>query len=71
MNKLFEAVTVLVGTLAFLLVLSLLFAWPVSLLWNYALVPAVTGLHEVTVLQMWAIMVLCNVLFKPTKISKE
>lgn len=47
------------------LVTGLLLALPCSYIWNGALVPAVTGLKEVGVVQMWAIIVLSNIMFKP------
>lgn len=50
--------------LAIVVVISLLISYPLMLLWNIALVPAVTVLAEVSWLQMWGISVLMNLLIK-------
>ncbi len=59
-----------VGVVAFIVVIGLLISWPMSILWNDCLVPAVTGLKEVGVLQMWGIIILVSVLFKSRSSSK-
>ena len=41
-----------------------LFSYPAMLLWNGCLVPAVTGLVEVTWLQMWGIWILISAMTK-------
>lgn len=64
----FKAFTLALGAiLGFVLIvtaISLVLAWPLSILWNLCLVPAVAGLHEVGVFQMWGISVLLGCLFK-------
>jgi hypothetical protein len=45
--------------------LGLLISWPMMLLWNGCLVPAMPFLQEVGLLQMWGIIILFSVLFKP------
>lgn len=50
--------------LAIVVVISLLISYPLMLLWNIALVPAVTVLAEVSWLQMWGISILLNLLIK-------
>jgi hypothetical protein len=59
-------VTVIAGlaTLLGLLMISFLLSWPVMMLWNGCLVPAVEGAKEVSWLQAWGIQVLFGVLFK-------
>ena len=52
-----------VGSIAFVLFLSFLLAWPVMLLWNGCLIDAVTGVKEVTWLQAWGLNILCGILF--------
>jgi hypothetical protein len=47
-------------------VLGLLFSYPVMLLWNGCLVPAVDGVKEIGWLQAWGLMILFGVLFKST-----
>lgn len=63
MNKLFTAIVMAAGLL---IGLSLLFSFPVYLLWNGALVGAVDGIKEIGWLQAWGIMLLCGLLFKNT-----
>lgn len=43
-------------------VVSFLISYPLMLLWNIALVPAVTVLAEVSWLQMWGISILLNLM---------
>lgn len=50
--------------------LSFLLSYPVMLLWNGCLVPAVDGLREVSWLQMWGISILLGLLFK-TNVSTK
>lgn len=59
-------VTVIAGitTLVALGLISFLLSWPVMMLWNGCLVPAVDGTKEVSWLQAWGIQVLFGVLFK-------
>lgn len=44
--------------------LGLLLSYPVMLLWNGCLVPAIPSLQEIGWLQAWGIMILTNFLFK-------
>jgi len=62
-----------IGTFLFLTVLyGLLLSLPVMLLWNYCLVPAVSGLSEIGWLQAWGILILANFLFKSqTTVKKD
>ena len=52
-----------VGILGLVVLLSLLFAWPVQLLWNW-LMPILFELPEITLLQAWGFNVLCGFLFR-------
>jgi hypothetical protein len=52
----------LVTALAVLLLLSFLLSWPVMMLWNGCLVPAVEGLREIGWLQAWGISALVQLL---------
>lgn len=52
-----------------LIVFATLASLPVMLLWNWALVPAVTGLHEIGWLQAFGILVLSTLLFKSSKLK--
>jgi hypothetical protein len=48
--------------LALVLLLSFLLSWPVMMLWNGCLVPAVEGLREIGWLQAWGISALVQLL---------
>lgn len=68
-------VAVLVGTVVIAIIvvvlLGLLLSFPVMLLWNYCLVPAVPGLGELSWLQAWGIFILSGMLFKSNNIVKK
>lgn len=64
MNMIAGALFKLGAAVLLIIILGLLISWPMSWLWNSCLVPAVTGLREVGVVQMWGIIILCGVLFK-------
>jgi hypothetical protein len=51
-------------------VLGLLFSYPIMLLWNGCLVPAVDGVKEIGWLQAWGLMILFGLLFKTSVSSK-
>lgn len=57
-------VTILTGLLLLVLivVISLVLSYPVMLLWNYCLVPAVNGISTISLLQAWGIMILVRML---------
>lgn len=67
-----QALTI-IGTFVILAILyGLLLSLPVMLLWNYCLVPAVSGLGEIGWLQAWGILILANFLFKShTTVKKD
>jgi hypothetical protein len=52
----------LVTALALVLLVSFLLSWPVMMLWNGCLVPAVEGLREIGWLQAWGISALVQLL---------
>lgn len=60
----------LVGIVAVVIGLGLLFSLPMMLLWNGCLVDAVAGVKEITWLQAWGLNVLFGILFKTT-VSKD
>ena len=68
--KLFELTITALGSITFLVLLSLLFSLPVFYLWNGCLVGAVNGVNEVTWLQAWGLMILSGFLFKTTVTNK-
>ena len=53
------------------LFVSFLLAWPVMLLWNGCLVPAVEGVKEIGWLQAWGLQFLINMLFKVSIVNKK
>ena len=60
-----------VVVLAIVVVLGLLLSFPLMLLWNACLVPAVSGLSEITWMQAWGILIASNILFKNTTYKKD
>ncbi len=46
------------------LFVSFLLAWPVMMLWNGCLVPAVDGVKQIEWLQAWGLQFLVGILFK-------
>ena len=60
---------VFLAILVFLIV-SIIFATPVWLLWNW-LMPAIFGVTKITLGQAWGITLLANFLFKPGTTSSK
>lgn len=52
------------GVLTLFVFLGFLLSWPVMMLWNGCLVPAIKNFVEISWLQAWGISVLCSILFK-------
>lgn len=71
MFKKFDLALGLIGITLFIsLFLALFMALPVMWLWNACLVPAVSGVAEISWLQALGLYILCSMLFKtvvPTK----
>lgn len=68
MRELAEAFFLIVGIVV---VVGLLFSYPVMLLWNGCLVPAVDSVKEIGWLQAWGLMILFGILFKSTVTTKK
>ena len=64
MEKLFALLFALAGTIAFVLFVCAIFALPVMLLWNYCLVGAVDGIHEIGFWQALGLLILTSLMFK-------
>ena len=62
--NLFEKFILVLGGLAFLVLLSFLLSWPLYMLWNECLVGAVASVREVTWQQAWGLNILFGILFK-------
>ncbi len=71
LDKLIVGVGATVIVLAIVVVVGLLLSFPLMLLWNACLVPAVSGLSEITWLQAWGILIASNLLFKSTSYKKD
>lgn len=59
-----EIIFKIIGFIAMIVVLGLIMSYPVMLLWNQCLVPAIPAIHEIEWLQAWGIMFLFAMLFK-------
>ena len=71
MTNIITAITTILLSLAALLFLSFLLAWPVMELWNGCLVPAVDGIKQIGWLQAWGLQFLINMLFKVSIVNKK
>ena len=66
-----SAVGVIAGVTLFGAIVGAVFSFPVMLLWNGCLVPAITGVKEISWLQAWGLMILVNILFKLSVSTKD
>jgi hypothetical protein len=66
MNDLSKVIVTFIAALALVVVLSLLMAYPIMWLWNWALVPAVDGINLISFWQAYGLNILFAVLFKST-----
>jgi hypothetical protein len=71
MEKFFSIFGAFILAASLIVAVGLLFAIPVYLLWNWCLIGAVDGVHEITWLQAWGLNVLCNCLFKSSITKKD
>lgn len=70
-DSIIEKFAVVFGSILAALGIVFLFSYPLMLLWNGCMVPAITNLVEVTWLQMWGIAIVCSVLFKTSINTKK
>lgn len=71
-NKMDSTNKIIVAALVALVItilMGLLLAFPVMVVWNSFLVPALTIVKPIGWIQAWGIMVLCGVLFKADSFS--
>lgn len=66
MEKLF----LVLGSIAFIVLISFVLSWPIYMLWNGCLVDAIEGVKTVTWLQAWGLSLLFGLLFKNNTSSK-
>jgi len=71
MEKLSSGIALVLGGIALLIFIAILFAWPVQLLWNGCLVDAVDGVHPITFWQALGLTALFSILFKSSTTSKQ
>mgnify|MGYP000565789394 CR=1 FL=1 len=71
MENLSKGLGLILGGIALLIFAAVLLAWPVQLLWNGCLVPAVDGTHEIGFWQALGINILFQLLFKSTNSVKS
>jgi hypothetical protein len=71
MQYIIGVITGFIGLIAIALLLSFLLSWPVMMLWNGCLVPAVEGVKEIGWLQAWGLQFLVNMLFKLSVTKKD
>lgn len=51
--------------------LTIVLAWPLQLLWNGCLVPAIDGVNAISFWQALGLNFLASILFKPTNVKKD
>ena len=51
--------------------LTIILAWPLQLLWNGCLVPAIDGVNAISFWQALGLNFLASILFKPTNVKKD
>jgi len=64
MEKLTEGLGLILGGIALIIFAAVILAWPVQLLWNGCLVPAVDGIHTIGFWQAMGLNFLFSILFK-------
>jgi hypothetical protein len=63
--------SLIIAALLFGALIGLIFSLPVMWLWNVCLVPAVSGVNEISWLQAWGLMVLTNLFLKTSVSTKD
>lgn len=71
MKLILAGVLLFVGFVAMVAVIGFVMAYPVMLLWNGCLVPAIAGVSNITWLQAWGLLVLFSILFKSYSSSES
>ena len=59
-----DALAKLIGTLIGIVLVSFLLSYPLMIIWNTCLVPAVPAINKVEWLQMWGITILIGAMCK-------
>jgi hypothetical protein len=71
MKDTLNPVVIFFATIFMAIFLAIILAWPTQLLWNGCLVPAIDGIHEITIIQALGINFLFSILFKNTNSTKN
>ena len=71
MNPVNAFISLFIGMIMLAVVLGFILSYPIMLLWNGCLVPAVNGVHTIGWLQAWGIMILFGLLFKSSVSTKS
>jgi hypothetical protein len=71
MEKIFSGVLIFLGFIIVICLLGALLAYPVMLLWNGCLVPAVAVIHIIGWKQAWGLIILFSILFKSNSKSNN
>ncbi len=71
MENLTKGLTLFIGGILLILVVSVLLALPTQLLWNGCLVPAVDGINQIGFLQALGLNFLFSILFKSTQSNNK
>ncbi len=71
MENLTKGLTLFIGGILLILVVSVLLALPTQLLWNNCLVPAVDGINQIGFLQALGLNFLFSILFKSTQSNNK
>ena len=71
MENLTKGLTLFIGGILLILVVSVLLALPTQLLWNNCVVPAVDGINQIGFLQALGLNFLFSILFKSTQSNNK
>lgn len=66
-----KVISAFIGILIVTAVFGAILSYPVMLLWNGCLVPAINGFNDVTWLQAWGLTVLMGLLFRGATSGKN
>jgi hypothetical protein len=71
MEKVTQGLGLFLASIFLIAFAAIVLAWPVQLLWNGCLVPAVDGTHEIGFWQALGLNFLFSLLFKTTTSTKK
>jgi hypothetical protein len=66
MEKVTQGIGLFLASIFLIMFAAVILAWPVQLLWNGCLIPAVDGIHEIGFWQALGLNFLFSLLFKAT-----